>query len=77
MGNDWEGRFDNLNKICKVIYLSRTDEISTTLIIDKISNRFKSVEQGGDFMRFSEKKVQQQGKYNIIYRDDTYMCEKK
>ncbi len=32
MGNDWEGEFDFLNEYCKVVYLSRTPEISTTKI---------------------------------------------
>lgn len=32
MGNDWEKKFDYLNKYCKVIYLPRTDGISTTMI---------------------------------------------
>jgi glycerol-3-phosphate cytidylyltransferase len=30
MGDDWQGKFDNLNDVCKVIYLSRTVGISTT-----------------------------------------------
>ena len=30
MGNDWEGKFDDLNKYCKVIYFQRTKGISTT-----------------------------------------------
>jgi glycerol-3-phosphate cytidylyltransferase len=30
MGNDWEGKFDELNEFCKVIYFSRTKGISTT-----------------------------------------------
>ena len=30
MGNDWEGKFDDLNKYCKVIYFPRTKGISTT-----------------------------------------------
>lgn len=30
MGHDWEGRFDNLNALCKVVYLPRTNGISTT-----------------------------------------------
>ena len=37
MGNDWEGRFDHLNDICKVVYLPRTPSISTTAIIEKIT----------------------------------------
>lgn len=30
MGHDWEGRFDDLNSLCDVTYLSRTEGISTT-----------------------------------------------
>ena len=30
MGNDWEGKFDFLNEYCKVVYLPRTEKISTT-----------------------------------------------
>ena len=30
MGNDWEGKFDDLNKYCKVIYFPRTKGVSTT-----------------------------------------------
>mgnify|MGYP002714221174 CR=1 FL=1 len=30
MGHDWEGKFDNLKDFCEVIYLPRTDGISTT-----------------------------------------------
>jgi choline-phosphate cytidylyltransferase/glycerol-3-phosphate cytidylyltransferase len=36
MGNDWEGKFDDLKDICQVIYLTRTENISTTEIIKKI-----------------------------------------
>ena len=36
MGNDWVGRFDEFNDICKVVYLDRTPFISTTEIINKI-----------------------------------------
>ncbi len=32
MGDDWKGKFDELNDICKVIYLPRTKNISTTKI---------------------------------------------
>ncbi len=32
MGNDWEGKFDNLKEYCDVVYLPRTDGISTTQI---------------------------------------------
>ncbi len=32
MGDDWKGKFDFLKEYCKVIYLPRTPEISTTQI---------------------------------------------
>ncbi|MDF2184112.1 glycerol-3-phosphate cytidylyltransferase [Grimontia hollisae] len=37
MGCDWEGKFDKLKKYCEVIYLPRTDDISSTEIKQKIS----------------------------------------
>jgi len=36
MGSDWKGEFDFLTKYCQVIYLPRTEDISTTYIKDKI-----------------------------------------
>ena len=32
MGDDWKGKFDDLNEHCRVVYLPRTPEISTTQI---------------------------------------------
>ena len=32
IGDDWEGKFDFLKDYCKVVYLPRTPEISTTQI---------------------------------------------
>ena len=32
MGNDWEGQFDFLKDYCEVVYLPRTEGISTTKI---------------------------------------------
>ena len=37
MGNDWEGKFDELKEYCEVIYLSRTEDVSTTQIKNKLS----------------------------------------
>ncbi|HEY5847429.1 MAG TPA: adenylyltransferase/cytidyltransferase family protein [Microlunatus sp.] len=37
MGDDWEGKFDFLNDICKVVYLPRTPSVSTTAIIEHIT----------------------------------------
>lgn len=38
VGSDWEGYFDYLNEYCKVIYLKRTDGISSTEIRSKNKN---------------------------------------
>lgn len=36
MGDDWQGRFDELHDICRVVYLPRTPAISTTEMIERI-----------------------------------------
>lgn len=36
MGDDWNGKFDELNDICDVIYLPRTPSISTSEIVEII-----------------------------------------
>src|SRR5699024_2117387 len=35
--NDWEGKFDFLKAHCRVVYLSRTPEISSTLIRESLA----------------------------------------
>ena len=37
MGDDWEGKFDDLKDLCDVVYLPRTPEISTTKIKGDLS----------------------------------------
>ncbi|WP_428256552.1 glycerol-3-phosphate cytidylyltransferase [Enterovibrio norvegicus] len=37
MGDDWEGKFDHLKEFCDVLYLARTEDISTTDIKKKLS----------------------------------------
>ncbi len=37
IGDDWEGKFDFLKEYCEVIYLPRTEDISTTMIKDDLS----------------------------------------
>lgn len=32
MGDDWAGRFDFMQEVCKVVYLARTEGVSTTEI---------------------------------------------
>ena len=40
MGSDWSGKFDALKNICKVIYLKRTEGISTTYRKKMIAKKF-------------------------------------
>lgn len=56
IGSDWEGKFDYLNEFCKVVYLPRTEGISSTMLrnesqesvkigmigLGRIANRFVS-----------------------------------
>lgn len=36
MGDDWEGKFDELKEYCEVVYLPRTKDISTTKIKEEL-----------------------------------------
>ena len=36
IGSDWEGKFDYLNEFCKVVYLPRTEGISSTMLREEI-----------------------------------------
>ena len=36
MGDDWEGKFDDLSDLCKVVYLPRTPGVSSTEIKQRI-----------------------------------------
>jgi glycerol-3-phosphate cytidylyltransferase len=36
MGDDWKGKFDEFQDICRVEYVPRTPSISTTVVIEKI-----------------------------------------
>ncbi|MGA0901189.1 MAG: glycerol-3-phosphate cytidylyltransferase [Luteolibacter sp.] len=37
MGDDWRGKFDDLSELCNVVYLPRTDGISTTMLKGRLS----------------------------------------
>ena len=37
MGDDWKWKFDALKEYCSVIYLPRTEDISTTLIKNELN----------------------------------------
>lgn len=38
MGDDWRGKFDEFNDICRVVYLPRTPSISTTSVIEVVKS---------------------------------------
>lgn len=38
IGNDWEGKFDFLKEYCEVVYLDRTENISTTALKKSLTN---------------------------------------
>ncbi|GAA4360772.1 adenylyltransferase/cytidyltransferase family protein [Kangiella marina] len=39
MGDDWQGKFDELSNLCDVKYLPRTPSISTTEIIEVVRHK--------------------------------------
>ena len=39
MGDDWKGQFDFLKDYCEVVYLPRTEGISTTKIKDDLKDK--------------------------------------
>ena len=41
IGSDWEGKFDYLNEYCKVIYLPRTEGISSTMLREQTEKIFR------------------------------------
>ena len=41
MGDDWEGKFDFLKEYCDVVYLPRTEGISTTQLKEELSSKKK------------------------------------
>ena len=41
IGSDWEGKFDYLNEYCKVVYLPRTEGISSTMLRAEIQDNYR------------------------------------
>lgn len=39
MGDDWKGKFDFLSDLCKVVYLPRTPDISSTELKQKLKGK--------------------------------------
>ena len=43
MGHDWQGRMDEFSDVCEVVYLPRTENISTTDVEEFIRTRMPKV----------------------------------
>lgn len=41
IGSDWEGKFDYLNEYCQVVYLPRTEGISSTMLREDLQEELK------------------------------------
>ena len=41
IGSDWEGKFDYLSEFCQVVYLPRTEGISSTMLREENEQRFR------------------------------------
>lgn len=41
IGSDWEGKFDYLNEYCKVVYLPRTEGISSTMLREQTEDVYR------------------------------------
>lgn len=70
IGSDWEGKFDYLKEYCKVIYLPRTEGISSTMIREQIEEvyRIGIVGSGRIAKRFvPESKVVNSAKVTAVY----------
>jgi glycerol-3-phosphate cytidylyltransferase len=39
MGDDWKGKFDDLSAYCQVVYLPRTEGISTTQLKEELKTK--------------------------------------
>lgn len=70
IGSDWEGKFDYLNEYCKVVYLPRTEGISSTMLREQIEEvyRIGIVGSGRIANRFAlESKVVNSSKVTTVY----------
>ena len=70
IGSDWEGKFDYLNEYCKVVYLPRTEGISSTMLREQseVVFRIGIVGSGRIAKRFvPESKVVNSAKVSAVY----------
>lgn len=73
IGSDWEGKFDYLKEFCKVIYLPRTEGISSTLIRSEQPLKMGIVGTDPSLVKFiNETKYVNGLEFNNIYFDDSF-----
>lgn len=73
IGSDWEGKFDYLNEYCKVVYLPRTEGISSTMLREESQTvyRIGVVGSGRIANRFvPETKVVNGAQATAVYNPD-------
>lgn len=73
IGSDWEGKFDYLNEYCKVVYLPRTEGISSTMLRKQIEEilRIGIVGSGRIAHRFiPESKTVNNANVTAVYNPD-------
>ena len=77
IGSDWEGKFDYLNEFCKVVYLPRTEGISSTQIRNEQNVRIGIVGTGSIAGRFiPESKTVSCVTISAAYNPDMEKCGK-
>lgn len=78
IGSDWVGKFDYLNEYCKVVYLPRTEGISSTMLREESQTvyRIGVVGSGRIANRFvPETKVVNGAEVTAVYNPDTAESE--
>ena len=70
IGSDWEGKFDYLNEYCQVVYLPRTEGISSTMLRKDLQEDIKVGVVGVG--RIAERFVPESGFVNYVKVDGVY-----
>ncbi|MDE5578566.1 MAG: Gfo/Idh/MocA family oxidoreductase, partial [Alistipes sp.] len=78
IGSDWEGKFDYLKEFCEVVYLPRTEGISSTLLRDTEMNiRIGIVGTGSIADRFAkEARYVSRAELTAVYNPDIRQAER-
>lgn len=72
VGSDWEGKFDYLNEYCKVIYLPRTQGISSTEIRQNIQFKLGAIGTDSTINKFYNNSKFVNGLiFNSVYFDES------